>query len=143
MANYHPRKFFRNVPNKLLQRYFSQKVVLAELEWDKISETGVEPIYQAWLALDPAQRDNLEQDFREIDLLASEGGTKAILDEAAFHEEDLAETFSKMKSHHERAFWCGLARPHTLAGVNPAQVAASHGPGIKPCSGSGDISSDA
>ena len=117
MANYHPRKFFRNVPNKLLQRYFGQKAVLAELEWDKIGETGVEPIYQAWLALDPSQRDNLEQDFREIDLLASEGGTKAILDEATFHEEDLAETFSKMKSHHERAFWTFLRRDQFWTGA--------------------------
>ncbi len=28
---------------------------------------------------------------------------------------------------------CGLARLHKLAGVNPAQVIASHEPGIEPC----------
>jgi hypothetical protein len=30
-----------------------------------------------------------------------------------------------------------------LAGVNPAPVAASHGPGIEPCRGDGDIAFDA
>jgi len=28
---------------------------------------------------------------------------------------------------------CGLAMPHELAGVNPAQVIASHKLGIEPC----------
>lgn len=32
----------------------------------------------------------------------------------------------------------GLAMPHILAGGNPARVTASHGPGIEPCSQSGD-----
>ncbi len=39
MANYHPRKFFRDAPNSLLQRYFKQQEVLTGLEWDKINET--------------------------------------------------------------------------------------------------------
>ena len=28
---------------------------------------------------------------------------------------------------------CGLARPHSLVGGKPTQVAVSHGPGIEPC----------
>ena len=117
MANYHPRKFFRSVPNRLLQRYFNQKEELANLGWKEIKETQVEPIYDEWLALEAGQRDRMEQEFREIDMLSSEGGTKAILDEAAFHEEDLAETFSKMKGHHERAFWTFLQRNQFWTGA--------------------------
>ena len=33
---------------------------------------------------------------------------------------------------------CGLAMPRSLAGANPAQVTASHGPGIEPCRHSGN-----
>ena len=31
--------------------------------------------------------------------------------------------------------WCVLARAHRPAGGSPAQVTASHGPGIEPCAG--------
>ena len=37
----------------------------------------------------------------------------------------------------------GLAMPRNLAGANPAQVTASHGPGIQPCSQSGNRLIDA
>jgi hypothetical protein len=38
---------------------------------------------------------------------------------------------------------CGLAMLHKLAGVNPAQVIASHEPGIEPCRHSGNDMLDA
>lgn len=115
--HYHPKKFFRNVPNKLLQRFFHQESVLGELEWDSIGEAKADPIYDAWLILDQGIRDRLERSFREIDNLADEVGVKAILDEAAYHGEDLAETFSTMKGHHERAFWTFLQREQCWSGA--------------------------
>ena len=33
---------------------------------------------------------------------------------------------------------CGLARPRSLVGEKPTQVAGSHGPGIQPCRCSGN-----
>jgi hypothetical protein len=33
---------------------------------------------------------------------------------------------------------CGLARPRSLVGGKPTQVAVSHGPGIEPCRCSGN-----
>ncbi|CRI63918.1 hypothetical protein THIOKS11620004 [Thiocapsa sp. KS1] len=38
---------------------------------------------------------------------------------------------------------CGLARPRYLAGAEPAQVTASHGPGIETCSRCGNVLVDA
>lgn len=38
---------------------------------------------------------------------------------------------------------CGLARPRYLAGAKPAQVTASHGPGIETCSQCGNVLVDA
>jgi hypothetical protein len=42
---------------------------------------------------------------------------------SAYHENEIAAATLR----------CGLARLHKLAGVNPAQVIASHEPGIEPC----------
>lgn len=109
--HYSPRSFFRHAPNAMLKRYFDKKGVLTQHDFSKVSETKIEPIYQAWLALPDAQRGEMERDFREIDALASEGGVKAIMDEAEWHGENLAETLGALEDLHEKAFWVFLERP--------------------------------
>jgi hypothetical protein len=48
---YQPRRFFRNAPNRLLERYFAVRNMLSEVDFGALTETQVEPIYQAWLKL--------------------------------------------------------------------------------------------
>jgi hypothetical protein len=47
VQEYQPRRFFRNAPNRLLQRYFAKHKALAEVDFGALTETQVEPIYQA------------------------------------------------------------------------------------------------
>jgi hypothetical protein len=110
VQEYQPRRFFRNAPNRLLQRYFAARNALSEVDFDALSETQVEPIYEAWLKLLDDARKEMEQDFQDIDDLATEGGSKAILDEARWHGEDLAEQFASLTGFHEHAFWTFLER---------------------------------
>lgn len=109
--HYSPRSFFRHAPNAMLKRYFDKQGALTEYDFSDVSETKIEPIYQAWLTLPDAQRGEMERDFREIDALASEGGVKAIMDEAEWHNEDLADTLGELEDLHEKAFWVFLERP--------------------------------
>lgn len=109
--HYSPRSFFRHAPNAMLKRYFDKQGALTEYDFSDVSETKIEPIYQAWLTLPDAQRGDMERDFREIDALASEGGVKAIMDEAEWHNEDLADTLGELEDLHEKAFWVFLERP--------------------------------
>jgi hypothetical protein len=114
---YQPRRFFRNAPNRLLQRYFAAHNVLSEVDFGALTETQVEPIYEAWLKLSDDARKEMEQDFQDIDELATEGGSKAILDEARWHGEDLAEQFASLMGFHEHAFWTFLERPKYWQGA--------------------------
>ena len=114
---YQPRRFFRNAPNRLLQRYFAKHNVLSEVDFGALTETQVEPIYEAWLKLSDDARKEMEQDFQDIDELATEGGSKAILDEARWHGEDLAEQFASLTGFHEHAFWTFLERPKYWQGA--------------------------
>lgn len=107
---YNPQRFFRQAPNNLLEQYFKEKGVLAEIKFKELTETKIKTIYEAWLALPEKQRSDIEKDFREIDCLATEGGTKAIIDEADWHKEELGPIFSELKSFHDRAFWTFLKR---------------------------------
>ena len=108
---YNPQRFFRQAPNSLLEKYFKEKGVLAEIKFQELTETQVETIYDAWLALPEKERTSIEKDFREIDFLATEGGTKAIIDEADWHGEELGPVLSELKNFHDRAFWTFLNRP--------------------------------
>ena len=109
--HYSPRSFFRHAPNAMLMRYFSEHGVLTEHDFSEIPETKIEPIYQAWLSLRDTQRGEIERDFKEIDMLACEGGVKATMDEGEWHGENLAELLSEQKGFHEKAFWVFLERP--------------------------------
>ena len=108
--HYSPRSFFRHAPNAMLKRYFANHDVLTEYDFSEVTEKKIEPIYQAWLSLPDAQRGEMERDFKEIDALAG-GGVKAIIDEAEWHGENLAEILSELDSFHEKAFWVFLERP--------------------------------
>ena len=109
--NYSPKHFFRRVPNHLLKKYFKRQNVLSDLDFKKFNETKVEPIYQAWLTLSQDIRNKIEQDFQDINHMATESGSKAIIDEANYHGEDLATQFSAMKGFYEHAFWTFLEKP--------------------------------
>ncbi|NMM29173.1 MAG: hypothetical protein HHJ12_18330 [Glaciimonas sp.] len=108
--NYSPKSFFRHAANAMLVRYFAKVGVLTEYDFSQVSETKIEPIYQAWLSLPDTQRGEMERDFKEIDALACDGGVKAIMDEAEWHDENLAEILSEHESFHEKAFWIFLER---------------------------------
>lgn len=114
---YQPRRFFRHAPNRLLQQYFASRKVLDNVDFGTLTETQVEPIYEAWLKLPEEVRNEMEQDFQDIDELATEGGSKAILDEARWHGEDLAGQFASLKGFHEHSFWTILERPKYWLGA--------------------------
>ena len=86
---YQPRRFFRQVSNNLLEQYFKSKGALTEVDFEELTETKIEPIYKAWLTVPKTERSNIEKDFREIDFMAMESGTRAIIDEADWHGEQL------------------------------------------------------
>jgi len=67
------------------------------------------PLYQAdqWVA---TFIDRAERDFQDIEFLATESGSKAILDEGRTRGEDLAARFSSLDGFCEHAFWTFLER---------------------------------
>ncbi len=119
---FQPRRFLRSAPNEMLERYFKAFGVVANFEWKGLTETQVEPIFEWWLQLPDGVRLEMEKDFRDIDALATEGGSKAILDEAAFHDENLAPQFAALDGFLAHAFWTKLERPRYW----PAALAFRH-----------------
>src|SRR3569833_2685557 len=125
---YQPKRFFRDVPNRMLELYFERSGVLDQFNFAGLKETQVEPIHEAWVNLPHDIRDEIEKDFQDVDDLATEGGSRAILDEAHFHGEDLSGTFDSLVSFHERAFWTLLQRPRYW----PGALAFRHADAVAP-----------
>jgi hypothetical protein len=123
--HYSTRDFFRQMPNRLLARYFSERGVLIELDFAILKETQPDDLFTAWLALPETERNTIDAEFREIFAMSCEKGLHAILDEAEWHLRDtpekhtkLVETLAALGNHYERAmvafldhtkFWRGAA----------------------------------
>jgi hypothetical protein len=106
--HYSTKSFFRNAPNALLARYFSDRDVLTDFDFSTLKEGNPDPLFSAWLDLDETIRGEIDTDFQEIFALSCEKGTKAIIDEAGFHSPGGYTAFSEWlagkKNHYEKAF---------------------------------------
>jgi hypothetical protein len=114
---YSPRHFFRNVSNELLAAYFLSKQTLTGFDFQGLPEAKIDPLYDEWVNLPDTQRQLMEGDFREIHAMAREGATKAFIDEAKYHGEDISGDLSRLQNHCDRAFWIFLNRRHYWQGA--------------------------
>jgi hypothetical protein len=107
---YSMRDFFRQMPNRLLGRYFEARGVLAETDFAAMKETQPEALFEAWPGLPEGHRNAMDAELREIHALSCEKGWCAIRDEAAWHLRDTPESLTEfveklaaLDSHSERA----------------------------------------
>jgi len=123
--HYSTRDFFRQMPNALLARYFHARRLFDDLDFSAMKETQPDKLFEAWLNLSSAQRNEMDAEFQEIFELSCEKGFRAILDEAEWHlandadaRSAFVEKLAALSNHYERAmvtfldhnqFWKGAA----------------------------------
>ncbi len=122
--HYTTRDFFRQMPNRLLARYFEAHSVLRELDFAGMRETQPEELFAAWLELPEGQRNAMDAEMREIHALSCEKGWCAIRDEAQWHLRNAPELFTQfveklaaLDSHSERAMVTFLDHPEFWKGA--------------------------
>ena len=116
---YSPTQFFRRVPNSLLARYFQERHgVLGEIDFEKLKETDVDPIFEAFRALPDGKQAEIEAECQDIDNMACQGGITALADEADFHQDQgFPDAMSKIDGFHGKAMWAFLEHPGYWAGA--------------------------
>ena len=109
VRHYSTRDFFRQMPNRLLARYFQERGLFGDLDFAALKEAQPE-VFTAWLELPDDQRKPMDAEFRDIFELSCEKGFCAIRDEAAWHLEaepqiyaELVEKLAALANHYERA----------------------------------------
>jgi hypothetical protein len=122
--HYSTRDFFRQMPNRLLARYFATRAVLAQVDFAALKETRTEPLFEAWLELSEGQRNEMDAELMEISQMSSEGGFRAIMDEAEYQLRDtpeahpqLVERLAALANHYERAMVTFLDYPQFWKGA--------------------------
>jgi len=123
---YSTKEFFRQMSNHLLARYFKEKSLFGDLDFGAMKEGKPDKLFESWLSLPDALRNQLDAEFRDIYALCSEKGFIAILDEARWQLREkpeevliIIEKLSMSPNHYERAmvtflehhdFWNGASR---------------------------------
>lgn len=107
-AEYSPRTFLRQSPNALLARYFHGRDLLTDVDIASLNETDIDQIFEAWMLLPDNACAEIDVDFRDVESLANEVGTRTLLEEARYHGLDLGTAFSEMDGFYDRSLWCFL-----------------------------------
>jgi len=108
-SQYQHRQFFRRVTNELLARYFESRNTDLGVDFGKLNETEIEPVFQAFTAQSEEQQADMEVDFQDINALANDGGIDALRNEAAFYEDGaFPEEISTIDGYHAKAMWAFL-----------------------------------
>ena len=122
--HYSARDFFRQMPNRLLARYFRAQHVFDDLDVAALPESEPDALHAAWLDLDASAREEMGAAFRDIATLSSEKGCRAILDEAAWHfapnltaHAAFVAQFAARANHYERAMTTFLDHPACWRGA--------------------------
>jgi len=108
--HYSTKDFFRQIPNTLLERYFTDKGLMPDVEFAALPKSKTEILFNNWLNLTESRRSTIEAEFRDIFELSCEKGFKAIIDEAQWHLRDdqnglaaLIKELAGLANHFERA----------------------------------------
>ena len=103
MPQYSPKKLIRNISKPLLKRYFDQRELLDDLDWEEIDDHDPKPIMEALDELSASEREAVETDFNQINELATDGGSRLIFEEAAFWKRPWVDKLDGMANDFERA----------------------------------------
>ena len=117
--HYSPKDFFRQMPKKLLARFFAARDVLADFDFATMKEGKTDVLFAAWLALPEADRKPIDAVFSDIFDMSCEKGFKAILTETTHQFKDQPEKIpefvdllSALPNHFERAMTTYLDYPN-------------------------------
>ena len=122
--HYSTKDFFRRASNVLLERYFFERGLFADLNIAEMKETKIDALFNAWLEVPTDQRNLLEADLCEIHTLSNAKGFVAIIDEASWHlasDQVGLEAFTKrlsvLPNHYHRAMITFLEHPNYWKGA--------------------------
>ena len=111
LQQFNPKRVLRQISNSLLKEFFERQGHPLEIDWDLISNTQVDSIFDAWQGLPDRPRKVAEIVFQDVHEMANEDGVRVIIEDARYHEVDLAPLLEPMESRYDKAIWTAMNWP--------------------------------
>lgn len=106
-----PRKVLRQISNPLLKQFFDRRGELGDVQWDELTETKIEPVFEAWQQMPEQQRKEVQVTLQDIVELADERGISAIAEEIRLRCPGREAEFQSWEGRADRAMWVYLNAP--------------------------------
>ncbi|CAA9890369.1 conserved hypothetical protein [Candidatus Methylobacter favarea] len=117
-GQYSHKQFFRKIPPAQLASYFATQQVDLGIDFSTYNEKQVDGLFAAFTALPEDQQTAIEAEFQDIHAMACEGGVAALIDEAAFHEDDsFVASIAAIDGFHAKVMWAFLEKHHLWQGA--------------------------
>ena len=108
---YELRKFLRHVSNGVLKEYFERIGWQPDVDWKKLTEADIAPLFEAIRNAPESTRSQIDGDFQQISEMATEGGIRTIIDEGRFRRLELGEELKSVAGFHNKVFRIFLDHP--------------------------------
>lgn len=109
-----PRKVLKQIANPLLRAFFKRRGELADVPWDDLTEHKIEPIFDAWQALDEPKKVEIQIILRDICELADHRGLAVLAEEIFCRCPERAQEFEAQTSKADNAMWVYLNVPEAF-----------------------------
>ena len=103
-----PRKILRSISNELIQEFFKQRGELGDVAWDVLTETKIEPIFEAWQRLPEQARKQVQLILQDINELADARGLCVLVEEVRRRCPEYVDDFQTLSGRADRVMWVYL-----------------------------------
>ena len=112
-GQYSHRQFFRQTPNALLQRYFKDKTIDFNVDFNTVKDNDGDTLFNALIGFEDNEQTIVEADFKAINALACEAGIQALVDESAYFNDDaFVVDIAAIEGFHAKALWAFIEKPN-------------------------------
>ncbi len=109
--HYTLKSFLRVTPNALLREYFASRNQIQDIQWDRLSETGINAAHEAIQSLPEPDFREISSHFRAIWEMATREYTPWLIQVARAQGIEIAGSMQKQSNAYERAFRVFLDHP--------------------------------
>ena len=108
---YELRKFLRHVAHEVLKEYFERIGWEPNVDWKQLTKGKVDPLFAAIQNAPEAARAQINEDFQQINGMATEGGIRTIIEEGRFRRLDLGNELKDVGGLHNKVLRVFLDHP--------------------------------
>lgn len=112
--HYQPKQLLRRTSNTMLKRAFEHFGGLPGIDWGALSETQIEPIYDGWIKMPPAERDRVSEVLADAHDMSQGDCPQILINTISTEAPHLCSELANLASAEDRALFARLNAPQVF-----------------------------